>query len=862
MNSVAGAYLRADIDDASADGLHESPIGVGPAGPTSGDAQDDTFCGSDGTVETEAPPGGLTFVDLYHQSRRLHPGVSSPALWEQLTTRIQDRLQHLSSADCLLIRWPWIAYGDRDQHAVYIRDWLDRLCGVGGQAPVIDLTVRSVGVLLHGIGEGPRIAWARQEPPQPESIYARLRALELGAMLQHRNAIWAPKNYHYRLPSGEHTDLFVRAADVLHAPPDVSALACWLTPHLSNGVGVIVDTAGLTPLLLQIDSLMGKFGLEIGPTSVVPEYPVGRPLVRKAVEAASRSSTNRLLALLSVSSTGDLQRLLFDELDRAVTSLNLERCVLDVLVDRSLDLNRSGESRRHGEAEATTWLGLGRPGSRNRLETCELCHSAEKSQIVAIDPRNYGAMTLPSAHLVMPNTEYAQDAQRFWELVHRTRGMAIEANPHPASRVARGKRTPLPVRPIFELIASADDLSEAVRAQRERLRRADSALLPKCDEVGLVVAAENDIIGTSLPEFVGGGHVDLAARIRVVVSALGAAESVQIVGKSREAQSPEADRQLTEELERLPPEKSVLVFSWGTVTGLTLRSLKTAIAEELVALDKLNRVDALVLHSRPSSPREWGAMQNQFRPGGLYCLWTSCIPWQSPLRDEERLLSRSGIDEGSLSDPARRFLSERREFLDLHDTYLAADDDWSPRFADGQIGPDPTHVFWGMSRSSEHQARVRGRSLYGADLDCMSAYGAIGAVVNYTRLATRPAAAPRWVMFDMGRIVRSYFDAIIVCALLRWMHPGELWWEGDVSDPQSARDSVAFLIDQAQNEPSEQVLLLPELLLATALGKVPSTARDLVCKRAREAAATWPEEDGFVAARGAVEVGLQLVSEA
>lgn len=157
---------------------------------------------------------------------------------------------------------------------------------------------------------------------------------------------------------------------------------------------------------------------------------------------------------------------------------------------------------------------------------------------------------------------------------------------------------------------------------------------------------------------------------------------------------------------------------------------------------------------------------------------------------------------------------------------------------------------------------MRGRSLYGADLNCMSAYGAIGAVVNYTRLATRSAAAPRWVMFDMGRIVRSYFDAIIVCSLLRWMHPGELWWEGDQSDTQSARDSVAFLIDQAQNEPSEQVLLLPELLLATALGKVPSTARDLVCKRASEAAATWPERDGFVAARGALEVGLQLVSEA
>lgn len=857
MSSVEGAYLRADIDDDSDDGLHELSTTAGQGGHPSRDADGDDADGCDGPMETAASPSALILVDLFHRSRRLDAGGWSRVLRERLTARIQDRRQHLSSADCLVIRWPWIAHGDGDQHAASIRDWIDRLDGANGEEPVIAPAVKSIGVLLHSVADEPQIIWARQEPGHPEPDCAQLRALELGEMLKRRNAIWAPENYHYRLPSGEHTDLFIRAADVLHAPPDVSALACWLTPHLSNGVGVIVDTAGLTPLLLQIGSLMGKFGLEIGPTSVVPEYPVGRPLVRRAVEAASRSPTNRLLALLSVSSTGALQRLLCDELDRAITSLNLEHCALDVLVDRSLDPHRSGATRRDGETEVTTWLGLGRPESRDDLETCQLCRSPEKSQIVAIDPRNYGAMALPSAHLVMPNTEYAQDAHRFWELVQRTRGMAIEANPHPASRVARGKRTPLPVRPIFELIASDDDLSAAVRAQRERLLRADSASLPACGDVGLVVAAGNDVADTPLPAFAGGGTVDLSERIRVVLDALGGDESVPIVGRS-----PEKDCRLTEELDRLPGEKSVLVFSWGTVTGLTLRSLKTTIAEELAALDKPNRVDALVLHSRPSSPREWGAMQNQFRPGGLHCLWTSCIPWQSPLRDEERLLSRSGIDEESLPERARRFLSERREYLGLHDAHQAADDDWSPRFTDSRIGPDPTHVFWGMSRGGEHQERVRGRSLYGADLNCMSAYGAIGAVVNYTRLATRPAAAPRWVMFDMGRIVRSYFDAIIVCSLLRWMHPGELWWEGDQSDTQSARDSVAFLIDQAQNEPSEQVLLLPELLLATALGKVPSTARQLVCERVKAACDEWPDSFGFETARGAVEIGLKLVTEA
>ena len=859
MNPVAGVYLRIDIDDASADGLHDSPTTVGYDGQTSIDTQSESCDGQADAVGAETSSCALTFVDLSHRSRRLGENEWSPALREQLTARIQDRLHLLSSADCLLIRWPWIAYGNDDYHLAAINDWLGRLAGVHGEEPVIAQTVKSVGVLLHSFGADPLPVWARQAPAQPEAVCTRVRALEFSALLERRNAVWAPERYHYRLPSGEHTDQFVRAADALHAPPDASALVCWLTPYLSDGIGVIADTAGLTPLLLQIDSVMAKFGLVAGPMSVVPEYPVGRPLVRRAVETASRRPTDRLLALLSVSSSGALRRLLCDELDRASRLLDVDCCALNVLADRSLAPDQSGDSYRDGEVEITTWLGLGRPESSGPFSNCQLCRSPEKSQIVAIDPRNYGTMTLPTARLVMPDTKYAQDAQRFWELVNLTQGIAIEANPHPASRVARGKRTPLPVRPIFELIASADELSDAVRGQSERLRANDSDSLPECRDVGLVVAAADDIAVVPLPACAGGGEVNLLERLRVVIDALGGDKSVPVVGRSRDPQPIEEDRRLTEALRELPRDRSVLAFSWGTVTGLTLRSLKTAIAEKIAALRRLNRVDALVLHSRPSSPGEWAAMQNQFRPGGLWSLWTSCLSWQSPLQEERRLLDRSGIDPQTLSDAGKRFLDNRLSFLSLHDKYQTEEDDWSPRFENGGNGPVPTHLLWGMSSSNEHQLRVRGRSLYGAELDCMSAYGAIGAVVNHTRLSTRPDAAPRWVMFDLARIVRSYFDAIIVCALLRWLQPGELWWEGDANDPESARDSVAFLIDQARGEDSEQVLLLPELLLATALGKLPSATKDLVCERSSAALEEWRCSDRYETARGAIEIGLKLV---
>ena len=166
----------------------------------------------------------------------------------------------------------------------------------------------------------------------------------------------------------------------------------------------------------------------------------------------------------------------------------------------------------------------------------------------------------------------------------------------------------------------------------------------------------------------------------------------------------------------------------------------------------------------------------------------------------------------------------------MHSTYSELDDDWSPRFELSEGEAHPEHIFWGMSHHNVHQLNVRGRSLYGMELDCLSAYAAMGSVINYTRLNEQPAAAPRWVLFDMGRIVRSYFDAVITCSIIRWLQPGELWWGTESDDPDSVRDSVAFLLDQAADH-REQVLLVPELLLAAAHGKVPGLAHGIVRER-------------------------------
>ena len=114
-------------------------------------------------------------------------------------------------------------------------------------------------------------------------------------------------------------------------------------------------------------------------------------------------------------------------------------------------------------------------------------------------------------------------------------------------------------------------------------------------------------------------------------------------------------------------------------------------------------------------------------------------------------------------------------------------------------------------------------------------------------------------MFDVGRLVRSYFDAVITCSAIRWLQPGELWWGADKDDSDSVRDSVSYLLDQAIDGVPEQVLLVPELLLAAAEGKIPTGAHGVVLDRAESISAGWPDEPEYDEVRGAVEVGRALL---
>lgn len=827
MAPSAGYYLRVDIDDVS-DG---SP----------GDSSQ--------LIEIPDARSSLTFVDLHTRLRTQHsPGVSQV---ETLTNAVQDHLHLCTKTDLTIFRWPWIIGPDDQSHEAQIDSWIDRLIGEDGGKPVLAKHIR-IGVIQHRVSLVPILRWGRGEPDSVAAVMCHARAIEIEAMLRHRNAIWEPRDYHYRLPSGEHTDVFIRLADAIQEPHDAYVIACWLSDRIHDGCGVIVDTGGLTPVLIQLESLLNRCGRTIGPTAILPAYPTGRPTVRRTVEDSRNMISTHTVGILSVNSTGSLKNILMDELERVADSDNID-FTLDVIVDRTSEDPQSSQFAPTDDDRLVSWLSMTRQEEATYTGSCQFCQTSEKAPVVTVDPRTYGLLAFPKPFLVMPGTKYAAAGQVFWERASQFRGRAIEVNPHPESRVARGKRTSLPVRPLFELIAWSDGLAQAVRTRWRTVleeRHGEQDLDEALKLTGLVVAAPRDVAETRIPSFAGEGRLNLEDSLRLVLEGIGLDSQLPVVTSDNQDA-------LQEHASHLEPGKTVLIFSWGSVTGLTLRHLKLAVADALRHASKETRANALVFHARPSSPSEWEAQKNQFRPDSLECLWSSCFPWDSPLRDETRLLDLPEVGSEDTSEPAARFLRHRRQFLELHDIYSEFEDDWSPRFTGSTQDPHPEHIFWGMSRAEVHQQQVRGRSLYGKDLDCLTAYAAIGSVINYTRLQAEPRAAPRWVMFDMGRIVRSYFDAIITCSILRWLQPGELWW-GERDDRTSVRDSVSFLLDQAEYG-EEQVLLIPELLLAAAQGKIPRHAHDIVRDRAMETSAAWPQETSFNDARGAVEIGMRLL---
>ena len=101
--------------------------------------------------------------------------------------------------------------------------------------------------------------------------------------------------------------------------------------------------------------------------------------------------------------------------------------------------------------------------------------------------------------------------------------------------------------------------------------------------------------------------------------------------------------------------------------------------------------------------------------------------------------------------------------------------------------------------------------------------------------------APEWNRIDLPNAFRSYFDGILHCSILRWSSPQRVWWGG----PNTCRSLIEELKGRFGRRSDWQVLL-PELLLAAALGKVPDEGVEVLLAEANVVLGAreegWPDE--------------------
>lgn len=795
-------------------------------------------------------PGSLVFIDLDP------PGDAERAdSIAYLTKRIVGAPPgFFLQASSILLRWP--DAGATDVDLVAQAHAISELVSARSARDV------RVGFVVFPLDEKPSIVWSSggPDPQRDRKLLARARRVELYTLLDQGGGIWRPDGYHYSLPSGEHSSTFVRLADAFKRPRDPMALATWLHHDIRNGLAIVTDTPTLLPLVSAIELVAGRQGLP-GPSVVMlTDYPSNHFEVEHAV--ADVAGADHVLGLVSVSSTGAVARRIATALDRSHQNYSLE-----TLISRGSPAAEEVHNER--VRVRRPWLSVEDHGGLfSSADVCRLCRNADRAHVVFIDPRSFEPMVLPRPDLLTPAVRRATDWRNLWQYYDRTLGVGVHGQPHSTTREFRSNRPRLAVRcyPHWLLAESRyEDLpgdpktgramyaqfledvtarvakiaSEITRA--ERAAEADPAFVS--DKIDCIITTAEDADSAGFAEF-----------IRAVINGFGVSEEPALLTAHR----PYAE--MGDLVEEVKGRSNVLVVTLGAITGTTMQQVLLGIHTILPAVTKAQQpqVAGLVLHARPEDEREWEVLGNAYTR--LHAIWRTPLSLGSPFDDEDALL---GVFAPEPADkPAKSFYDLRLSFLN------ESDPDWGTRIEAEDSETDPWAVFWGMPlgsksrRSSKDTPRLRPGSLYGHRLRACSTFAAAGGAIQVARLANRPKSAPVLQQFEMPAILRSYFDPPIVASILRWIEPHEAWW-GD--RPSDAANVLAETFARADVD--DVKVLLPECLLAAALGKVPASGCGWL--EALASHVVWCWEQGVEIAAGAspwtdeeigpVQLGLALV---
>lgn len=661
-----------------------------------------------------------------------------------------------------------------------------------------------VGLLHQPVGEPP---WIEPVQGEPHVELARARALELTALLDWGEAVWHPRDFHYRLPSGEHAAGFVKLGDAIREPRDAEVLAGWLTPYLRQGTGFVLDTGTLTPIYEAAVKRASQVGLDLGRVAVLEHYPRTSVDVDDAVEYAA-GGPGRVLALLSVNSSGSVRDRIVAAMDRIV---GLDEPRLIVLVDK----DRPPERER-----IETWSPLRgeqplvKRGAAAR-ESCQLCAGSKQPRLVPINPFSFDGMTQGELQPIMPSVKDAQANSDLWQRCSAADAVAIEAPSELAGSVARASGHPMTVRIDVKAMLKSEEFREVVASRFEALLSSpppkDEDPLAKVRWSRRPLKPDSDLVLMPARELEHPSFEAFWSRVGSVIAP--EAKLVPFPGEG------EPDETLSG---TIAASKKILIFALGSVSGHSMQRALYGVQQSHRA--KSYELQGLVLHARLPTSREWQTLCNSF-DHDLHAGWVFFLPEGSPLREENKALQR--LRSADYAGVTRDFLDRRL------------------RLCSGEVIGSKPPLFWG----SESAAQLTRNSIFGQQLDARTTFAAVGAAMARARV-DHDRRTPEMRVFDLAGMIRSYYDPLILSAFFRWLGPYEAWWGWQSWE---AERTIHTLFGRIEDDEGALGILVPELLLATAQGKLHEAAVDAVRAQAealRKRAA--PE----VAA--AIEVGLAL----
>lgn len=633
-------------------------------------------------------------------------------------------------------------------------------------------------------------------------LAARCRCAELEALLHWGSALWTPTGYHYRLPSGEHRATFVRLADAIRQPRDADVLAWWLLPHfVGPNRALVLDSSSLMPLVLALRSTLAGAGITLGNVGVRDAYPETPIQDRALIEHVGGEG---IVAVVSVSSSGTSVGSLAAALEERRSDSPWR---LEVLVSRDRPAATRWSPSRDAPGLVDPWFHLPSP---------EAAIDPEAPHLV-IDPQTFANTVIPEPAIATvldpPNPD--RDIEDLLTFYSETNGVGVECDHHGATIIRRGKnRGAIRFYPERLLVAEGFVDAAASRLRRPTERMEDGrpeTTLRNLTGIDAVVVLEEDLDLDGFGPF-----------LEMVTSSLADdPASVRVVGVPRRP-TPDDAEGLRDELGGC---RKVLVLGLGLVTGgsvqdLDIRVLQATTGRERGAVE----VVGLVVHARPASFDEWQAARSSFH-GNLAALWVTYLPWRSPLQAEIDLLNLLPDDD------VESFLQQRYDVVN-HEI-----GEWAERCDDHVPNAEvanPGAVLWAPAQdaATDQLPHLLGGSRFGHEASMAATYVGVAAVMQRARLERRKAGGPPWLRFDLTKTNFTYFEAIIIASILRWLRPSEGQWDSESKD---VGDLIREMWHRAATEGSAaQQLLIGELLLAAASGKVPREAFALLKQLAEE----------------------------